>query len=146
LHVWEKYNELLTWNKIMKQLAILIISCAPFVKNVAQISSHSFWPNQLILTFLCISTLVNSHTIQITLHSPHRIPRRIPRRLSMHVPILGPLTLGFHNDVHKGHRNQTALLQCILQLAGFCHRNYGPDPAAGIGGEIRKHSSSESIH
>ena len=64
----------------MKQLAFLIISFAPSVKNVAHISSHSFWPNQLILTFLCISTLVNSHTIQITQHSP----RRIPRRLSMH--------------------------------------------------------------
>ena len=51
----------------MKQLAILNISSAPSVKNVAQISSHSFWLNQIILTFLHISTVVNSHIYQFKL-------------------------------------------------------------------------------
>ena len=33
----------------MKQLAFLIISSTPSLKNIAQISNHS-WPNQLIFT------------------------------------------------------------------------------------------------
>ena len=41
----------------MKQLASLIISVAPFLKKIAPNSNHSFWPNQLILTMFCKSTL-----------------------------------------------------------------------------------------
>ena len=34
----------------MKQLAFLIISTTPFVRNIARISSHSFWLIQLLFT------------------------------------------------------------------------------------------------
>ena len=47
---------LLTWNKCMKQLAFLIISTTPFLENIAQISSHWFWPNQLIFIIFRITT------------------------------------------------------------------------------------------
>ena len=36
-----KCNQLFTWNTIMKQIAFLIISYTPSMKNVAQISSYS---------------------------------------------------------------------------------------------------------
>lgn len=41
-------NQLSTWNKIMKQHAFFITSSTPRLKNIAQKSSHSFWPNQHI--------------------------------------------------------------------------------------------------
>ena len=41
----------------MKQLAFLIIPSPTYLKNIAQISSHSFWPNQLIFTVFYTSTL-----------------------------------------------------------------------------------------
>ena len=40
----------------MKQLAFLIISSTPSMKNVAQVSTHSIWLNQLIVTIFRIST------------------------------------------------------------------------------------------
>ena len=49
----------------MKQLAFLIISSTPSLKNIAQISSHSFWPNQFIFIVFCISTL---YTVDGTLN------------------------------------------------------------------------------
>ena len=49
-----KHNVSFTLNKIMKQLAFLIVSFTPCLKNIAQISSHSFWPNQLNFTVFCI--------------------------------------------------------------------------------------------
>jgi hypothetical protein len=42
---------------IMKQLAFLIISSTPPLKNIAQISTHSFWLIQLIFTIFHVSTL-----------------------------------------------------------------------------------------
>jgi hypothetical protein len=38
----------------MKQLAFLIISSTPSLRNIAQNFRHSFWPNQLIFTIICI--------------------------------------------------------------------------------------------
>ena len=49
-----------TGNKITKQLAFLIIPSASSMKNIARISSHSLWPNQLIFTIFHFSTLVHS--------------------------------------------------------------------------------------
>ena len=42
----------------MKQLAFLIISSNPSLRNIAQISSHSFWPTQLIFSVSRISRLI----------------------------------------------------------------------------------------
>ena len=52
-----KYNQVITWNKSMEQLAFLVISSTPSLKNIAQISSHSLWLNQLNFIVFCISTL-----------------------------------------------------------------------------------------
>ena len=41
----------------MKQFAFLIISSTPSLKGIAQFSSHSLWPNQLIFIVFCFSTL-----------------------------------------------------------------------------------------
>ena len=41
----------------MKQLLFLNISSTPSLKNIAQISNHSLWPNQLIFTVFRIFTL-----------------------------------------------------------------------------------------
>ena len=40
----KKCNQLYTWNKNTKQIAFLIISSTPSLKNISQSSSHSFWP------------------------------------------------------------------------------------------------------
>jgi len=54
----EKCNELFTRYKITKQLAFLIVSSIPSLKNIAQISSLLFfWLNQFIFTVFHISTL-----------------------------------------------------------------------------------------
>lgn len=43
----------------MKQLAIfLVISSTPLLENIAQVSSHSFWPNQHIFIIFRFSTLL----------------------------------------------------------------------------------------
>ena len=47
----------------MKQFAFLIISYTPSLENIAQILSHSFWPNQLTFTIFHISTLGNAQYI-----------------------------------------------------------------------------------
>ena len=52
-----KCNELSTWDKITKQLAFLIISSTQSLEKIEQISSHSLWPYQLIVTVFRISTL-----------------------------------------------------------------------------------------
>ena len=52
-----KRNYLFTQNKSMKQLPLLIISSTPSLKTIAHISSHSYWPNQIISTLLHTSTL-----------------------------------------------------------------------------------------
>jgi hypothetical protein len=49
----------------MNQPASLIVSSTPSLKNIAQISSHSFWQNQLIFTVLRFPTL---HIIYICGH------------------------------------------------------------------------------
>ena len=41
----------------MKELAFLIISSTPSLKNIVQISNHSFWRDQLIFIIFRISTL-----------------------------------------------------------------------------------------
>jgi hypothetical protein len=44
-------------NIIIKQLTFLIIPLLHFWKNIAQISSHSLWPDQFMFTSFYISTL-----------------------------------------------------------------------------------------
>ena len=41
----------------MKQLAFIIISSTPSLKNMAQNLSHYFRQNELVFIILCISTL-----------------------------------------------------------------------------------------
>ena len=57
LLLWGNITNYLHETKIMEQLASLIISSPPSLKNIAQISRHSFWPNQLIFAVFRISTL-----------------------------------------------------------------------------------------
>jgi hypothetical protein len=54
----------------MKQATILIISSTPSLKNIAQVSSHSLWPNQLIFTVSRISTLYGSLRTEVELGDP----------------------------------------------------------------------------
>ena len=51
-------NSSCTWYTIMKQLVFLIISSTPFLKNIAQISSHYFWLNLIVIIF---------HTIEFSI-------------------------------------------------------------------------------
>ena len=44
----EKCNLPFTWIKTMKQVAFLVISSIPSLKNIAQTSSHFFRAHQLI--------------------------------------------------------------------------------------------------
>ena len=53
-------NSLFIGKKITKQLAFLIIFSASSMKNIAQTSSHSLWPNHLIFTIFHFSTSVSS--------------------------------------------------------------------------------------
>ena len=49
----------------MKQVAYIIISSTPSLKNIAQISSHSFWPDQAISIIFHIHILhASDNTLQ----------------------------------------------------------------------------------
>ena len=49
-----KCNLLFTRNKITKQLAFLVKFFTLLLRNIAQISSHSFYVNQLIFIIFCM--------------------------------------------------------------------------------------------
>ena len=53
----------------MKQLAFRIISSTS-LKNVAQISSHSFWTNELIFIVFRISILCGSYMVTLLKLTP----------------------------------------------------------------------------
>ena len=57
LPLWDNVINHLQGTKLQKHLALLIISSPPSPKISAQISDHSFWPNQLIFTVCRVSTL-----------------------------------------------------------------------------------------
>ena len=44
----------------MNQLAFLIISSTPSLKNIAQISIHYIWPNKLIFSVFPYIDLINT--------------------------------------------------------------------------------------
>ena len=54
-----KCNYLFTWNTITKHVAFLIVSSTLSLENTAQMSIHSFLPNELIFTISHICTLAN---------------------------------------------------------------------------------------
>ena len=56
--LWENVNNCLHGIKSWNDLYFLDISCAPSLVNIAKISSHSLWMNQLIFSVFRISTLV----------------------------------------------------------------------------------------
>jgi hypothetical protein len=77
LSLWENVtNSLQAIKSIMQQLAFLLVSSTRSLKNIAQIVSHSFWPNRLISTVFYVSTLqrkilsIFKHNSCHFLHSP----------------------------------------------------------------------------